>query len=151
MKINEEFIPALPIVYMRRVGAYGKDNFMLMQAMKDWIQRKSLLNDDSTIYAIAQDNPAVVSPEKCRYDVCYVTKQVFEDSAIHVGSLSAGVYLICQIPHTAEDVQYFWGAMGEILANEKKQLDDSRPILERYQLGLVKKGYCEFCLPVMVD
>lgn len=36
MKINVENIPECPLVYMRRTGSYGEENFKLMQAMKDW-------------------------------------------------------------------------------------------------------------------
>lgn len=148
MKIHEETLPALSFVYMRRVGTYGEQNYMLMQAMKEWVKSRNLWNDNGIIYAIAQDNPSIISPEKCRYDVCYVTEQVFEDSSVHAGALPAGAYLICQIPHTAQDVQCLWGDIGNILANEKRQLDESRPILERYQFALVESGYCEFCIPV---
>lgn len=148
MKIHVENISACSIVYMRRVGAYGEQNFKLMQSMKDWVQSQNLWNDNGTIYAIAQDNPAVVPPEKCRYDVCYVTEQAIDDKLIHHGSLPEGAYLVCQIPHTTQDVQCFWGSIGNILAHEEKQLDESRPILERYQFALVENGYCEFCIPI---
>lgn len=149
MKIHIENIPAHPVVYMRRVGVYGQANFKLMQTMKDWVHNQNLWNNSGTIYAIAQDNPVLVPPEKCRYDVCYVTEQVFEDDAIHNSVLPEGAYLICQIPHTTKDVQLFWESFGDILADEKKQLDESRPILERYQFYMVEDGDCEFCLPIL--
>ncbi|HKM35041.1 MAG TPA: GyrI-like domain-containing protein [Lachnospiraceae bacterium] len=148
MKIYTENIPAYPVVYMRRVGEYGQENFKLMQAMKEWVQTQNLWNNNGTIYAIAQDNPAIVPPEKCRYDICFVTEQIFDDNVIHHGALPAGAYLICEIPHTTQDVQFFWESIGNILVNEKKQPDESRPILERYEFSLVENGDCEFCLPI---
>ncbi|HCD08998.1 MAG TPA: DNA gyrase inhibitor [Thermoanaerobacter sp.] len=149
MKTHVENIPAYPIAYMRRVGAYGQQNFILMQAMKEWVQNQNFGNSSTTIYAIAQDNPAIVPQKKCRYDVCYVTEQVFDDDAIHQGSLPSGTYLVCQIPHTTHDVQCFWESLEDILVSEEKQFDESRPILERYQFSLVENGYCEFCLPIL--
>lgn len=150
MSIHVETTPAAAVVYMRRVGAYGEQNFKLMQTMKEWVRKQSLWDNNGAIYAIAQDNPAIVPPEKCRYDVCYVTEQNFDEEGIQHGSLPDGTYLICQIPHTSQDVQRFWGSIGNILAHEKKQLDENRPILERYQLFLVENGYCEFCIPIVV-
>jgi DNA gyrase inhibitor GyrI len=67
---------------------------------------------------------------------------------IRHGSLPAGKYLICQISHTTQDVQFFWKSIENILTNAEKQLDESRPILERYEFSLVEDGVCEFCLPI---
>lgn len=149
MKVNVENIPAHSLVYMRNTGAYGEQNFKLMQAMKDWIKSQDLWNESETIYGIAQDNPSITPPEKCRYDVCFVTEKVFNDDIVHKGTLPAGTYLICEILHTTEVVQYFWASLGNVLAESGKQLDQSRPILERYQVALVEKGYCEFCIPIL--
>lgn len=148
MKIHVENIPTLSIVYMRRTGAYGEQNFILMQRMKEWIRNHDLWCSGGTIYAVAQDNAATTPPEKCRYDICFVTERTFEDDAIQHGTISSGTYLVSEIPHTSEAIQCFWGSIGEILSGEGKQCDESRPILERYQLDLVEKGYCEVCIPI---
>ncbi len=66
-----EQLPVQPIVYMRRTGAYGPENYSLMAALKEWANKKGLLKD-STIYGIAYDS-ASTPPEKCRYDVCLAT------------------------------------------------------------------------------
>lgn len=149
MKTNVENIPAHSFVYMRNTGTYGEQNFKLMQTMKDWIKKQDLWNESGIIYGIAQDNPAITPPEKCRYDVCFVTGRAFKDDIVHNGILPDGTYLTCEILHTTEAVQYFWTSIGGILAESGKQLDQSRPILERYQVALVEKGYCEFCIPVL--
>lgn len=149
MQIHVENIPASPLIFMRRTGEYGEQNFKLMQDMKEWIQAHNLWNESDTIYGIAQDNAATTAPEQCRYDVCLVTEQVFEDDTIQRGTLPAGTYLVCEIPHTSDAVQHFWGSVGEVLAEEGKAIDESRPILERYQFAFVEKGYCEFCIPIL--
>lgn len=149
MTIHLEKIPAHPVVYMRRIGAYGEQNFKLMHDMKEWIRHQELWNDFSTIYGIAQDNPSTTSPEKCRYDVCLETEQTFEDQAVQSGVLPAGTYLVFEIPHTTEDVQCFWASLVDVLLKEEKQIDKSRPVLERYKVALVNKGRCEFCVPVL--
>lgn len=150
MQIHTENIPAHKVVYMRRIGAYGEQNYKLMQDMKEWIQGQNLWGSNGTMYGIAQDNAVTTPPKQCRYDVCFVTDTVFDDTAVEHGKLPSGTYLVFEIPHTAEDVGRFWSSIGEVTVKEGKQIDESRPILERYQFGLVEKGYCEFCVPIHV-
>lgn len=149
MKIHVENIPASPIVYMRRTGAYGGQNYKLMQDMKNWIQDNNLWDSDGIIYGIAQDNAAITPPEQCRYDVCFATERTFEDAVIHHGTIPPGTYLVLAIPHTADEVGGFWASIGNVIAKEGKQIDESRLILERYQFALVENGYCEFCVPIL--
>jgi DNA gyrase inhibitor GyrI len=150
MQAHIEKITAQPIVYMRQVGGYGDaQNRQLMENMKAWIRKHNLWNKTGTLYGIAQDNPAMTPPENCRYDVCFVTELDCQDETIQQGTLPPGVYLVVEILHTADEVGRFWGAIGDILAQEQQQIDDSRPILERYQIELVEKGFCEFCIPIL--
>lgn len=149
MNTRIENIPAHPIVYMRRTGPYGEGNFLLMQQMKEWITAHNLWDEGGAVYGIAQDNMAITPPDKCRYDVCYVTETTVEDDSVQHGALPPGEYLIFEIPHTSEEVQRFWASIGSALAQEKRQLDESHPILERYQSALVEKGLCEFCVPIL--
>ena len=66
MQIQIENIHPSPIVYMRRIGEYGEQNYKLMQNMKQWIQAHNLWNEEGVIYGIAQDNAAFTPPEQCR-------------------------------------------------------------------------------------
>lgn len=149
MKTHIEDMPATPILYMRRIGAYGEGNYKLMQDMKEWIHLNNLWNESGTLYGIAQDNMAVIPPEQCRYDVCFATNQIFEGDSILHGTLPMGKYLVVEIPHTTEAVQHFWQSIEDNVQNEGKQIDVSRPILERYQIALVEHGLCEFCIPIL--
>ena len=149
MQTHIENIISTPIVYMRHIGAYGEQNYNLMQHMKQWIQHRNLWDRKGIVYGIAWDNVALISPNECRYDVCFVTNCTFEDKSIHYGTLPTGKYLICEIEHTVDAVKYFYSSLVSTLTNEGRQLDDSRPILERYQFSLVEKGYCEFCVPIL--
>ncbi|NLO84410.1 MAG: DNA gyrase inhibitor [Clostridiales bacterium] len=148
MNTHVENIPAHSILYMRRTGPYGAENYQLMQTMKDWITKHDLWEEGSSIYGIAQDNPTT-QPEKCRYDVCFVTETLILDEVVHQGTLPAGEHLVFEILHTAEEVKRFWGSIGDALAHEDRLPDGSRPVLERYQFSLVEKGYCEFCVPIL--
>jgi len=136
-----------PIVYMRRTGAYGGENHKLMEALKEWANRRGLLKD-SVIYGIAQDNENT-PPEECRYDVCLVDAgNCPVDESVRRGEIPGGKYAVFTIPHTVEAVQAFWGSIIQLLQKNNLQFDITKPILERYQYGLVEDGKCEFCVPI---
>lgn len=148
-EIKQEILENLPIVYMRRIGQYGEENQALMKKMKEWIELNAPNSEKKVIYAIAQDNPAIVPPEKCRYDVCFVTDQFTNDTNILHGKLPNGKYSIFEIEHTAEAVKKFWLEFMTIFETNQIQLDITRPILERYDFKLIEKGKCEFCIPTL--
>lgn len=150
MKVTTEYIPAQPMVFMRRIGAYGPENFKLMEAMKEWINARHLWGPNSTLYGIAQDDASVTPAEKCRYDVCLAIEEPPQDDSIQQGTLMPGMYLVFEVPHTSAEVQRFWENVLSSMAQEKQQWDGSRPILERYQVSLIEKGLCEFCVPVRI-
>jgi DNA gyrase inhibitor GyrI len=144
-----EQIPAQPILFMRRIGAYGIENYTLMSQMKEWANLKGLFQD-STIYGIAQDNPINTPPDQCRYDVCLIATVDFpEDDSIQKGEIPSGRYAIFTIPHTTEAVQEFWGSVSQELQERGLHLDTIKPILERYKYRLVEDGKCEFCVPII--
>ena len=143
-----EQLPEQPVLYMRRIGAYGIKNYELMAEMKKWADMRGLFKG-STIYGIAQDNPADTPPEQCRYDVCLVAgDDCPADESVQRGEIPGGKYAVFTIPHTAEAVQEFWACGIQNLQEEGLQLDTAKPILERYQYDLVEDGKCEFCVPV---
>lgn len=72
MDIMIENMPAYRIAYIRRIGPYGKNNVETMEELKRWAKNNDLLNDESIIIGIVQDNPETTKPENCRYDTCVV-------------------------------------------------------------------------------
>ena len=145
--IIEQF-PEQPVLYMRRIGAYGVENYELMAEMKKWADMRGLFKD-CTIYGIAWDNPSDTPPEQCRYDVCLVAEVDFpKDEPIQRGEIPGGKYAVFTIEHTAEAIQEFWTYGIQRLQEEALAFDTSKPILERYQYSLVKDGKCEFCVPI---
>lgn len=149
MQTHIEIHQAQSMIYMRQTGAYGgEQNFQLMERMKLWLQEQKLWEEAGAIYGIPWDDAAITPPDECRYDVCVVTEREVKEAAVHRGELPSGAYLVATILHTSEEIQRFWLSIADIMDKEKRQLDDTRPILERYQIDLVDKGYCELCLPI---
>ena len=142
-----EQLPAQQILYMRRTGAYGAENYALMESLKKWANDRGLLND-STIYGIARDDPNT-PPDQCRYDVCLVVDADYTaDPQVQKGELPGGKYAVFKVPHTAEAVQAFWASAMQTLQEKGLQYTMTGPILERYQYHVVSAGECEFCVPV---
>ena len=153
MKQTEiEFIPNTEVVYMRRVGQYGVENYALMESMKSWAAKRGLLTEDAVIYGIALDNPQSVAPEKCRYDVCLQTietESIVVDYHVLRRTLSGGNYAVFKIEHTAKAVADFWASFPADMAKSEYKMDFSRPIMERYSIVMVKHGCCEMCVPIL--
>ncbi|MFD1416702.1 AraC family transcriptional regulator [Oceanobacillus jeddahense] len=153
MKIEQ--ISDLPIVYMRRTGAYGEENQQLMAAFKHWMtynntSQDNLLTDSAIILGIIHDDPALVSPEACRYDTAMVlsAQQKIDDACVQKGILQGGNYAVFTIDHTAEAMNRAWQVVFTELTEYDYQLDEARPILERYTKSMLEKHVCEICLPV---
>ena len=117
--------------------------------MKEWKNKNNLWHEDGVIYGIARDNAYTTPAKECRYDVCFVTDSAFEDGIIHLERLPNGKYLVFEVPHTAEDVQYFWEKITKTITNTDQEATFGAPILERYKFALVEKGFCEFCIPLL--
>jgi DNA gyrase inhibitor GyrI len=148
MDYNIEQLPTQQIVFMRRTGAYGIENYALMATLKEWAKCNGLF-EDSIIYGIAQDNASDTPPEQCRYDVCLIKSVNYTvDETVQHGEIHGGKYAVFTIPHTAEAVQDFWSSVVKILQDSNLQYDSAKPIMERYKHRLVEDGFCEFCVPI---
>lgn len=153
MKLEQ--ISDLPIVYMRRTGAYGEENNQLMARFKHWmtynnVSKGNLLTDNAVVLGIIWDNPAHVSPEACRYDTALVlsAQQEITDECVQQAILQGGSYAVFTIEHTQEAMNRAWQVIFSELAGAGYQLDETRPILERYMPFMLEKHVCEICLPI---
>lgn len=150
MKINIEMIPKYEIAYIRQTGPYGLGNIQTMEKLKTWAKSNHLLDDESIIFGIVQDNPETTKPEGCRYDTCLV---ILEDYCIHDdyvcrGKIIEGKYAVFKIDHTAEAVQKAWSEIFQELNRQGYQMDLTKPIIERYASKIVKNHKCEICVPI---
>ena len=64
MTYQVEKMPASRVAYIRRVGAYGVENYALMVKLKEWGKANGLFTKSAIILGIAQDNPEATLPEK---------------------------------------------------------------------------------------
>lgn len=110
LRAAEEFIPAQPVLYMRRTGAYGSENRVLMERLKAWLSARGLLGPDAVIAAVPLDDPARTKAAQCRYDVCAVCApgQAAPADPVRVRTLDGGRYVVFLLDHTAEAIQRGW-------------------------------------------
>ena len=96
LETKTEYWDALPVQYLRRTGAYGKENAALMAEMKNRITENHLWQENTTIWAVPWDNPHTTPPHLCRYDVC--TQGLLD---LPVQTLPGGKYLVFTLPGQA--------------------------------------------------
>ncbi|WP_145147294.1 GyrI-like domain-containing protein [Paenibacillus xylanexedens] len=149
MQMYIETLPSYRLAYVRQVGPYGPANAQAMNTLKQWADKKQLLNESATLLGIPQDDPATTSPQKCRYDACIAIteSECAEDEYIEFGELSGGDYLICKVKHTAEDIQQAWSVIIPHLQTSGYRMDN-KPVIERYRWELLHEHWCEICVPV---
>ncbi|GAU76032.1 GyrI-like domain-containing protein [Fusibacter sp. 3D3] len=150
MKPYIEMLPAYRIAYMSNIGPYGPENVKLMESLKHWAMGEGLLDDQSILLGIAQNDPSVTKPELCRYDTGLVISVdlKLDHDAVNLGNIVGGKYCVFKISHTAEAVQKAWSEMFPKLLEAGYQIDQARPILERYKAELVNNHWCEICVPI---
>lgn len=148
MEFKIEKMESCRIAYMRTVGPYGIHNIQLMEKLKKWAKDHQLLNKSAVILGIAHDNPEVILPEICRYDVCLIISDDYKlDESINETTLIGGSYAVYQIKHTTEEIQKAWGYIFSDLEKHGYQIVN-KPIIERYAQQMIENHYCEICIPI---
>ncbi len=146
MKI--EYISKTPILYMRRVGAYGAENHLLMETFKQELRNQHLFQNP-TILGIAQDNPLTTSTEHCRYDVCLILNDTTTSAKfpLKYGEFTGGKFAVFQLAHNVQAVADWYSELDKLI--QLYQLTPRpTPIIERYQDKMIKADLCEMLLPI---
>lgn len=140
------------IIYIRQIGPYGQENQQLMTDFKNILTRHHLLTAGSTLLGIPLDDPQLILPVNCRYDVGLIVSGTFDLSPlpeiIQKRTLASGKYASFQVPHTPEGLMAIWADFPAKLKNEGLVLDLSRPIMERYVSQLILQHQCELLVPI---
>lgn len=150
MNSKIEILPPYKIAYMRKTGPYGSSNGELMEKLKCWVQGNNLFNEETIILGIAQDNPSTTDVEACRYDACLVVEDNYKiiHHDIEQGNTVGGKYIVFEVSHTTQAVQQAWTNIFPELIKQGYTLDNTRPIIERYQAQMIRNHKCEICVPI---
>lgn len=148
MKFRVETLPNYRIAYVRKVGPYGSGNMEVWEKLKQWANDKQLLNSTTILLAVQHDNPETTLPKDCRFDACIVISKDYQiDDSITESELSGGRYVVYEVKHTTEDIQYAYAAIFPSIQNNGYQIAN-KPIFERYIGDMNQNQYCEICVPV---
>ncbi|MBO0419408.1 GyrI-like domain-containing protein [Vagococcus fluvialis] len=142
-----EKIQNQPFYYLRRVGAFGVENYQLMAKLKEIVENQNIMDSQTVIYGIPQVKETI---DKVIYDVGFITNKQVESEELQQGELLAGDYVIIETSHTEKSVAELWQKLTAAAFYEEQGIhyDESRFIMERYRKELVENGRCEFCVPV---
>lgn len=155
MKVQVRELPTYRVAYMRYVGPYGAHGIPELWAkFNKWMDARGPLSGTRITLGIAHDDPAVTSPEKCRYDACVVIPADFQaDRWVNVTDIPNGKYAITQFVGTAHEIAGAWSGMYTSWLPESGYQPDDRPCLEVYRGNptVDAKSHtfrCELCVPV---
>ncbi len=98
-QIRLEQVRPIIVAFVRHVGPYDKvldtDSPMalLWEELFAWGNANKLINTDSLLIGIPQDDPSITPPEKQRFDVCVQIPE-FRNPSGHIGcqTISAGLF-----------------------------------------------------------
>ena len=144
-----ESLPSKTVFYKRRVGAYGPENYALMESVKSHLKKEKIFTENTVIYGIALDDPTKISAEHCRYDVAVESDATI--LSMNSRELDSGEYAVFQIDHTSNAVSAFWNNFPLLLSQDSYTIDLSRPILERYKIDLINDERCEMLVPIKIQ
>ncbi len=91
-----------------------------MERFKSWLKNNTF-NKDTTILSIALDDPKLVNPSECRYDVGIIDKCIsakISKEEIYYRKFVGGKYLVFLMPHTQECIQNIWINYYKVLAQK---------------------------------
>lgn len=134
------------IAYMQRIGNYGIENKELMKTFKMYIRQKNLFDENTTILAIALDDPSMNPVDKLRYRVGIVINMNDKYTDLPIYKVPDGFYAVFEISHNEKDVSAFWNNINKL--TENILIDNKRPIIERYSSKKISQHLCEFCIPI---
>ena len=98
-QVRLEHVRPIIVAFVRHVGPY--DNLLdtdspmslLWDELFEWGNANKLINADSLLIGIPQDDPSITPPEKQRFDVCVQIPE-FRNPSGHIGcqTISAGIF-----------------------------------------------------------
>jgi AraC family transcriptional regulator len=99
LRVRLEHVRPLIVAFVRHVGPYdqvldqGSPMSLLWDELFAWGNANQLINADSLLIGIPQDDPSITPPEKQRFDVCVQIPE-FRNPTGHIGcqTIAAGTF-----------------------------------------------------------
>lgn len=155
MSVEIRKLPPYRVAYVRHVGPYGGDGQIgaLWKGFERWIRAHGLRQPGTLTIGIGHDAPAIVAPDKLRYDACLVVDRNFRaDRFVNIADLPGGRYAVAPFEGAPAEMSAAWERLFTDWLPASGYQPDERPCLElRTDFEtLVSPGRvrCELCLPI---
>ncbi|MEM7068565.1 MAG: GyrI-like domain-containing protein [Pseudomonadota bacterium] len=154
--VELQHIPAMRLAYIRHRGAYYRafyEKRVLIFKLIDWAKQNGIWHDQSKIFSVCPDNPAVTPPEFCQHDFGIVVEHgVEEDEFISIQEFPEMTLAKLRVIGTSNEARRAWRwLISEWLPNSPFTIS-SHNYFEIYDSteeifdGLAKTG--TLCIPV---
>lgn len=90
-------VPAKTIVYIRIIDVYGAEKSFAAawDKLRRFAQSKKLIDDNVEFIGLSFDDPAITSPEKCRFYACFTpNREVKPEGSFGVRTIPGGKYAV---------------------------------------------------------
>ncbi|HSL46249.1 MAG TPA: helix-turn-helix domain-containing protein [Anaerolineales bacterium] len=146
-QVRLEHVRPIIVAFVRHVGPYdrlldpGSPMSLLWEELFDWGNANQLINADSLLIGIPQDDPSITPPEKQRFDVCVQIPEFRNPSGSgHIGcqTIAAGTFGVGRHYGSFDDLaDTYMGMYDALITTGKFRLRTQAPF-EVYGYSAVK-------------
>ena len=144
-KVRLEHVRPIIVAFVRHVGPYdklldkGSPMSLLWEELFAWGNANQLINADSLLIGIPQDDPSITPPEKQRFDVCVQIPE-FRNPSGHIGcqTISAGTFGVGRHYGSFENLADTYMHIYDSLVTTGRFRQRAQTPFEVYSYSLVK-------------
>jgi AraC family transcriptional regulator len=144
-QVRLEHVRPIIVAFVRHVGPYdklldkGSSMSRLWEELFAWGNANLLINADSLLIGVPQDDPSITPPEKQRFDVCVQIPE-FHSPSGHIGcqTISAGIFGVGRHYGSFDTLADTYMHVYDSLVTAGKFKLRAQPSFEVYSYSLVK-------------
>jgi AraC family transcriptional regulator len=144
-QVRLEHVRPIIVAFVRHVGPYdrllepGSPMSLLWEELFDWGNANRLIDADSLLIGIPQDDPSITPPEKQRFDVCVQIPE-FRNPSGHIGcqTIAAGTFGVGRHYGSFEDLANTYMHVYDVLVTAGKFRLRAQAPFEVYSYSPVK-------------
>ncbi len=112
-KVTLQKMPKMRLAYLRHRGAYyntSRSHSLEFLRLVAWAKARGLWDEDTLIYGVCPDNPAVTPPQFCQYDMgLSVEHGVREDETVSIREIPEATLATLRVPAASANGREAWG------------------------------------------
>lgn len=153
-EVTIETLPSRQVTYCRRVSPYAVSSGEQWQYIAQWMEQNQIHN--ATRFGMGLDNPAIIMPSKCRYDVCVELPPDFPiPPRLPIKTIVGGRYAILKYRGPPTESGSAWRWLYQVWLPQSGYHADARPSFERYLPDIpnpsVPAQDCDLCMGITLQ